>query len=738
MRRPLIALIALFILTDFCVSGFALSPQEAESQQVVLRAVRSNPEEKITIDGRLEELVWQRAEPATDFKQSDPRNGEPATERTEIRIVFNRDTLYIGAQLYDSDPAGLLGNQMVRDGFLASDDRFMWVLDPFNDQRSGYYFEINPGGAMGDAQLVASTSGNVGMTQNRAWDGIWLARVRRHNQGWTVEVEIPFRTLNFNPDGKTWGANFQRTVRRKNEESVWTAWGRDQGLMNLTSAGHIEGISDVSQGHGLDIKPYLIGTYGQAPGVTPPIDSTYKGDGGLDFFYNLTPQLKANLTLNTDFAQTEVDDRQVNLTRFPLFFPEKRDFFLDGAGYFDFSREPGNDITAFFTRRIGLTENGQPQKIDFGTKLGGQIGRYSLGVMHVRTGRERQVLGEDFTVFRPKRQLFRQSYVGMIYTRRATRDSNIPDRHTIGADIQLVTSRFRGNKNLQMSAFYIKTPNGITHGDDYGYGTRISYPNDLWFLRFTAKEMKKHLDPAAGFIQRPDWRELTPLVRFAPRPKNSRLIRQVSMQAFFDHFFDTRGRSTERNYQMQLFDISFQSGDSASVTITPTYQMLPENFRIAPGIVLPEGNEYRYTRYAFRLNMADRRMIAVDLSATLGTFYSGHRRDLSGTLNLRPRRGILAAFTGQFNRVELAEGKFSTKVLRAVINTQFNPFISISNNIQFDSVSRVLGWQSRLRWIVKPGNDIYFVWLNNWLDSGQTFTTLDRNAAAKVVYTYRF
>src|SRR5262245_16722262 len=216
MKKILIIL----ILTYLCTSGLAVSRPQTESQQPVLRAVRLNPDEKVTIDGQLDELVWQRAEPATDFKQSDPRNGEPATERTEIRIVFNRDNLYIGAQFYDSEPSGLLGNQMVRDGLLASDDRFMWVLDPFNDQRSGYYFEINPGGAMGDAQLVASTSGNVGMTQNRAWDGIWLARVRRHDEGWTVEVELPFRTLNFNPDGDLWGANFQRNVRWKNEESI--------------------------------------------------------------------------------------------------------------------------------------------------------------------------------------------------------------------------------------------------------------------------------------------------------------------------------------------------------------------------------------------------------------------------------------------------------------------------------------------------------------------------------------
>lgn len=267
---------------------------------------------------------------------------------------------------------------------------------------------------------------------------------------------------------------------------------------------------------------------------------------------------------------------------------------------------------------------------------------------------------------------------------------------------------------------------------------RLSYPNDLWYLRLTAKEMKKNLNPAVGFVERPDTRELTPLIAFGPRPKNSRLIRQVSMRAFLDHFFDTRGRLVERRLQLMLIDLNFHSGDSVSITITPSYDLLPENFRIAPGIILPEGNKYRYTRYTFRLDTADQRMISGNANTTVGTFYSGRRRDLSGTLNLRPRRGILLALRGQFNRIELAEGKFSTKILRSVINTQFSPSVSISNNIQFDSVSRVLGWQSRFRWIVKPGNDIYFVWLNNWLDSGTDLTTLDRSAAAKVIYTYRF
>jgi hypothetical protein len=239
---------ALFLL--FCTTAWA-GQQPVERDRPVVQAMRMGADEKIAVDGRLEEAAWTRAVPITDFKQFEPQNGEPGTERTEIRIIFDKDNLYIGGEFFDSDPSGLLGNQMVRDGGLGADDRFIWVLDPFNDSTSGYYFETNPAGAMGDAQLVpAIGGGNFGVSQNRAWDGIWLARVRRHELGWTVEVQIPFRTLNFDPSGNAWGANFQRTVRRKNEEVFWNGWGRNQGIYSLAFAGQIEGISDVSQGHG--------------------------------------------------------------------------------------------------------------------------------------------------------------------------------------------------------------------------------------------------------------------------------------------------------------------------------------------------------------------------------------------------------------------------------------------------------------------------------------------------------
>jgi hypothetical protein len=685
--------LGLALLGTVCVTVSAHAQQldTGSTERPTVTATRLGDDERVDIDGVLDEPAWSRAGLISTFTQSDPQNGAPASERTEIRIMFDGDRLYIGAEFFDSEPGALLGNQMVRDGSLNADDRFIWVLDPLYNQRSGYYFEVNPAGAMGDAQLVTASS-NVGTTQNRAWDGIWMARVRRHERGWTAEIEIPFRTLNFDPRQQAWGANFQRTVRRKNEESFWSSWGHNQGIYSLDTAGRIEGLSDVSQGMGLDAKPYVIGNYSQVAGAS----ATYDGNAGLDLLYSVTPQLKANLTINTDFAQTEVDDRQVNLTRFPLFFPEKRDFFLEGAGNFDFSSEPNNDLTAFFTRRIGINDNGQPQKIDYGAKVGGQIGDFNVGLMQVRTATEASSLGEDFFVFRPKRRIFSQSQVGFIYTRRSTRGSTVPDRHTVGVDFQLATSRFRGNRNLVVAGHYIKTPDGTPGGENTAWGLRLNYPNDRWRVQLNTRWFDRNFRPAIGFAERIDHRKYSGVFRFAPRPNN------------------------------------------VLVTLNPDYNKLQDDFRIGPGLVLPAGGEYNHTRYRFSVTTANRRKLSGNVSYTGGTFFSGERRDYAASLNVRPRPGVLATLTGSYNRIELPEGTLTTRLLRAVVNTQFSPFMSLSNNIQYDSVSRVVGWQLRYRWIVEPGNDLYFVWFQNWQDTGQELTSLSQSAAVKAIYTHSF
>src|SRR5688572_10403254 len=435
-----------------CFGGW-FSHADAQSRPEV-RAYRLAYGESIVIDGAPDEAVWQKAVPATNFLQRDPDNGEPATEKTEVRIIFDRDRLILGVTCFDSEPTRLLGNQMQRDQDFEADDRFMFAIDPFFDGRTGYFFEINPSGAMGDGLISGPTGGDFGGfggEMEKSWDGIWLARVRQTATGWTAEVEIPFKTVNFNPDTDTWGANFQRTVRRKNEESLWTGWLRDEGLTRMSNAGRIGGITGISQGIGLDLKPYLLGAATAAPGRNAPATI---GDWnvGLDGFYNVTPALKANFSINTDFAETEVDERRTNLTRFPLFFEEKREFFLDGANFFEF---PGGDENPFFSRRIGLNA-GEPQPIAYGGKLIGQIGRHDIGLLQVSTREEDftrggeviRLKGEDFTVARVRRRYGSQSSVGMLYTRRAARDSMVDPRHSAGADLALATPDFVGGSTL--------------------------------------------------------------------------------------------------------------------------------------------------------------------------------------------------------------------------------------------------------------------------------------------------
>ena len=377
--------------------------------------------ESVTLDGRLDEPFWSRAVGAADFIQIDPANGSPASERTEVRILFDRDALYLGVTCFDSEPDRWIGWQLRRDERLFSDDSFMWTIDTFLDGRTGYLFEMNPSGLMADTLI-----GLVG--ENREWDGIWNARARRSQIGWTLEIEIPFRTLNFDPDSDAWGINFQRVVARKNEQSIWSGWARNQGLRRMTNAGLLTGVRDVTQGHGLDIKPYGLVSSLASPGRGKPATTT-DADAGLDVFYNPTPLLRTVLTLNTDFAPTEVDQRQINLTRYSLFFPEQRDFFLDGATFFDFASDDGDAggstfgpvargneerLIPFFSRRIGLSADATPQPIDFGAKMTGQVGAQDVGLLHVRTGGKNGFASEDFTVARVKRRLLRQSSIGAL------------------------------------------------------------------------------------------------------------------------------------------------------------------------------------------------------------------------------------------------------------------------------------------------------------------------------------
>jgi len=745
-------LISTGIFVAICALGAFALPATAGAQELAVEerdliggvprrqilAARLADGERIVLDGRLDEGVWTRAEPAKDFIQIDPQNGTPATEPTEVRIAISQDAFYMGVTAYDSEPDKWLGYQRRRDEFLPADDRFMWRIDTFLDERSGYFFEMNPSGLMADAVF-----GVNGM--NRAWDGIWNARVRHSEIGWTIEIEIPFRTLNFDPNTDTWGINFQRTVRRKNEDSIWMGWARNQGLDRMTNAGHVKGISNVTQGKGLDVKPY-----GLVSAESAPIAGSRQWDGdknaGVDVFYNPTPGLRANVTVNTDFAQTEVDQRQVNLTRFSLFFPERRDFFLDGATFFDFASINGNglgseQVQPFFSRRIGLSDDARPQRIDVGSKVTGQMGAQDVGFLYVRTGDEDEkgFIGEDFMAARVKRRMLQQSYFGGLFTSRSARQDGAHTTRTAGADFRLATSRFRGNQNLSLAGWFLHATRPGSTRRRGAYGLALEYPNDRWFGGVNAREVQTNFDPSVGFVTRRDYRRFNQFFGWGPRP-NTRVVRRVQVNGGLEIFTDLHSNLLERNLGLTLMNLQLQSQDQVALEVSHSYERLDAPFPIAPGITLPMGGEYTFRRVAVAGQTANRRVLALNGRFETGEFYSGTRRQTIAGLTIRARPGYIFSLNGEWNDVDLAEGQFTSNVFRVIADSQFSPFMAVVNNVQYDTVSRVMGWQSRYRWIMKPGNDLYVVYTHNWLDDAMArrFVSLDRKFASKVLYTHRF
>jgi hypothetical protein len=736
-------------------SGLVLDSRTAQGARAI-EAVRLDPHERIRLDGRLEEAAWRRAVPAGDFRQQEPDEGQPSTEPTEVRVLYDSENLYIGALMRDSNPAGIIGRQRQRDASTASDDRFVWVLDTFRDGRTGYFFEVNPAGLMGDG-LMRGGAGGV----NRSWDGIWEARVLRHAEGWSAEIRIPFRTLNFDPSADAWGINFQRTIRRKNEESFWSGYARNQGLLRLTHAGRLTGLRELSQGVGLEVKPYVVGSSEAAP--MRGAAATSAADLGVDINYSLTPGLRASLTVNTDFAEAEVDQRRVNLTRFPLVFPERRDFFLEGSGVFGFAQSSGP--SPYYSRRIGLI-GGHAMPVRAGGRLTGQAGPYELGFLHVNTGSGDLAAagttpGEAFTVARVKRSIFVQSTLGAVYTRRARSGGSdaalrLPEGHTAGVDLDLFTSRFRGNRNLQFESFLVwhTDPFGspaTSFGDRSARGVRLAYPNDVWAMHISAREFGASYDPPVGLVTRRGFRRIQPTVGYSPRPQRWDRVRQLDFRWQVTHLTDLRGRLETFEHAWTLFGARLASGDGFEVAARRSFERLDVPFRIfrraagdgSDDVVIPAGD---HTAWSWEVSGRTAGQRAVSLSSALqgGQFWSGTRLQGRVLLDVRPFAGLELGTEYERNDVRLPQGAFVTNLVRIGSGWHVSPRMSLTGNLQYDDVSRVVGTFTRFRWIVRPGSDVYLVYTHNLLadptslDRARWLETIERKAATKVTFTHRF
>ena len=712
----------------------ALGAQDA-GEAPTLQAVRLAASEQVALDGRLDESVWARAPVSDRFLQQEPVEGQQPTERTEVRVAYDADNLYIGATLHDSDPDGIIGFQRQRDQDLSSDDRFMLILDTFLDGRTAYFFETNPAGLMGDGLVRATGYSSV----NKAWDGIWEARTARGGYGWSAEIRIPFRTLNFDESSDAWGINFQRTVRRKNEELVWSGFRRNQGLLRPIHAGRLTGVRDVTQGLGLEVVPYGSAAWRDVTGQPREIPL----DAGIDVNYSVTPNLRAAVTVNTDFAEAEVDRRRVNLTRFPLFYPEQRDFFLENASIFEFA--PLNAVNPYFSRRIGLDE-GRVIPIEYGARLAGQAGAYDLGFLQVRTGPVDGRPAERFTVGRVKRNFLAQSSIGFMYTRRTTAASEgLPapvDRHTAGVDLDLFTSTFLGNKNLQMQAFYVVHTDPERGGikgaaDRASRGFRINYPNDVWRAHLSYREFGDEWDPAVGFVQRRGIRRANPVVQFSPRPDWFASVRNLEFRVYHEHLSDLHNRLLTRETGLQFLGVVYDSGDRFDLRRNFHFEVLDAPFDIHADVVLPVG-KYRFDDWELRAESASHRRLSGRASIAVGQFWSGNRSAVELALTTRPLPGVTATTEWEHEDVDLFEGRFKTNLVRLLGSWHASPWVALDGNVQYDTVTSVTGLYTRVRWILRPGRDFYFVYTENWRSTADRFVTLSRGATTKINYTHRF
>ncbi len=715
----------------FLAMAIRLVPMNAAADTP--RHVVSRATSHISIDGVLDEPDWVQAAPISEIRQRVPKPGIAATEKTEVRLLYDNQNFYIGVMCYDSEPDKIIGTQMARDALLEVDDQIEILLDPFHDKRNAFYFATNPLGALLDGLIIEG--GRV----NTDWDAIWTVKTRRFDQGWSAEFEIPFKSLSFNKGQTVWGFNFARHIKRKIEEDRWAAARLDIRFVQVSEAGDIEGFSDIAQGRGLDIRPYF------APKWTRDAETGHNADTGKfggDIFYNLTPNLKLTTTINTDFAETEVDNRQINLTRFSLFFPEKRAFFLENAGAFNFGNSSGGrlpDVIPFFSRTIGLLDE-KEVPILAGTKLTGKVGRYDVGLLGVRTRATGLTEAKNFFVGRVKRNLFKQSYIGGMFTE--GNPASASSSRTIGGDLHLATAKFLGTEqNFSLDVYGLRTSTKGTKGDDSFYGFTATYPNDRWFGRIEWKHIGEDFHPALGFVARSNVNKLDLRAEFNPRPKNFLNVRQMFHEFNFTQY--TRlDKGEVESWRIFTAPINYElnSGEHLEFNYIPQFERLFESFEITPGLRLPKG-DYRFNRFRLEVNTAAKRRWQVDEAWWFGGFYSGHSEEFETGLSYKvaPHFQIRLGLDQTFAR--LKEGTFVTRIVEMRTNYSFTPFLTVSNLVQFDNESRNLGWQSRVRWILRPGNELFVVFNQGWLQNergGFNFKATGTRVAGKIQYTFRF
>ena len=693
----------------------------------------------LRVDGQLDEGPYSTVEPIGDFIQVEPAAGALATEPTDVWIFFDDDSLYISGRCWDSTPeAQWILNDMRRDGDdIWRNENFTVVLDTFYDRRNGYFFQVNPIGGLYDAYV---TDGG----ENKDWNPVWDVRTGRFEGGWTFEMAIPFRSLRYQPGkAQVWGVNLRRIVQWKNEHMfvvpVPASFGT-AGIYQLSLGGTLVGLEAPPGGKNLEIKPYGISGVTTDRRATPPTSDSLDGDLGLDVKYGVTQNLTADFTYNTDFAQVEVDAQQVNLTRFSLFFPEKREFFLEGRGIFEFGgarrgfRAAGDTPFLFFSRRIGLSQ-GRAVPIVGGARLTGKVGRYTIGLLDIQTDDavDAGALATNFGVVRLTRDILRRSAVGVLFAGRSQSTLVDGSNRTYGLD-----AAFRFYDNLRIETYVAKTETPGLAAQDLSYRGQFDYAGDRYGLELERLVIEENFNPEVGFVRRPDMRKSFASARFSPRPRSIAAIRKLSWQGSVNSIENNAGVLETRAAQAQ-FGIDFQNTDQFSLGVTDTFEFLERPFSIAPGVTIPVGG-YDFQDVSVSYTVGQRRRLQGNVSVQHGTFFSGDKTTVGlsrGRFTVTPQVSVEPSLS--LNWVDLPEGSFRTQLIQSRIIYTPTPRMFFTGFLQYNTSNDAIGTNLRLRWEYQPGSELFVVYTEERDTLTRTFPDIiNRAVTVKVTRLFRF
>jgi hypothetical protein len=682
--------------------------------------------ESIRLDGVLDEPAWQQAPAITNLTMSEPTPGAAPAGRTVVRVLADRKVLVIGVRCDDPDAAGIVSFTKARDGLLQNEDHVKVVLDTFQDARSGYVFAVNPGGARYDALIQPG-----GETENANWDGLWEAATSRDAGGWSLEIRIPVSTLSFKQALSSWNFNVQRRVQRLQEVDRWSGWSRDYKVTQMSHAGELAGLPEFDLGIGLSVRP-AVTAGGGLPSPGADVDGTLQPS--LDVTQRLGSNLLGSLTVNTDFAETDVDTRRTNLTRFPLFFPEKRTFFLEGADIFSFGLGLGESLLPYYSRRVGLV-SGREVPILAGGKVNGRVSGTNVGAQVVQT-RAVDGVAPDTTlgVVRLKQNVLAESSVGLIAT--AGDPLGRAGSWLLGGDATYQTSRMKGDKNFLLGIWGIAMGRDGLGSDSNAYGVSLDYPNDLWDTVVKYWRVGRDFDPSLGFVARPGVHAYAFNTEYKPRPGFWN-IRQMFFEFRNSLVTDLYGQWESYHVFTAPVNWRFESGDRVEVNWVPTGEHLAEPFAVAPGVVIPPGS-YHWTRYRLEAGTASKRRFSGQFTWWFGGFYEGTLHQFSWTTAWNPAPIVTIELNGEYDVGRLDAGDFETTIAGTRVRLNLSPDLTVSSYLQYDSLSRSFGANTRLRWTVSPVADLFVIYNHNVRDITDRWQLDSNQLLVKFQYAFRY